>query len=167
MYKITGKNTFEVAPNEWKAEGLINGDFYALDIEKIDGNTWHIIKENTSYYVQWIERNEEAKTFTLKVNGALITLEAKNDFDLLLDKMGMANLGGSKASKLKAPMPGKVLEVMVEVGQEVAKGEGLLILEAMKMENVLKAEDGGIVKSVNVSVGEAVEKNNVLIEFES
>ena len=79
----------------------------------------------------------------------------------------MANLGGSKASKLKAPMPGKVLEVMVEVGQEVAKGEGLLILEAMKMENVLKAEDGGIVKSVNVSVGEAVEKNNVLIEFES
>ncbi len=167
MYKITGKKTFEVAPNEGKAEGLINGDFYALDIEKIDGNTWHIIKENTSYYVQWIERNEEAKTFTLKVNGALITLEAKNDFDLLLDKMGMANLGGSKASKLKAPMPGKVLEVMVEAGQEVAKGEGLLILEAMKMENVLKAEDGGIVKSVNVSVGEAVEKNNVLIEFES
>ena len=167
MYKITGKNTFEVAPNEGKAEGLINGDFYALDIEKIDGNTWHIIKENTSYYVQWIERNEEAKTFTLKVNGALITLEAKNDFDLLLDKMGMANLSGSKASKLKAPMPGKVLEVMVEVGQEVAKGEGLLILEAMKMENVLKAEDGGVVKSVNVSVGEAVEKNNVLIEFES
>lgn len=167
MYKITGKNAFEVAPSEGKAEGLINGDFYALDIEKIDGNTWHIIKDNASYYVQWIERNEEAKTFTLKVNGALITLEAKNDFDLLLDKMGMANLGSSKASKLKAPMPGKVLEVMVEVGQEVAKGEGLLILEAMKMENVLKAEDGGIVKSVNVSVGEAVEKNNVLIEFES
>jgi biotin carboxyl carrier protein len=53
------------------------------------------------------------------------------------------------------------------VGQEVAKGEGLLILEAMKMENVLKAEDSGVVKSVNVSVGEAVEKNNVLIEFES
>ena len=167
MYKITGKNAFEVAPNEGKAEGLINGDFYALDIEKIDSNTWHIIKENASYYVQWIERNEEAKTFTLKVNGTLITLEAKNDFDLLLDKMGMANLGGSKASKLKAPMPGKVLEIMVETGREVAKGEGLLILEAMKMENVLKAEDSGFVKSVNVSVGQAVEKNNILIEFES
>lgn len=166
MYKITGKQSFEVAPEEGKAEGLLNGQFYSLDIEKLDQNSWHIIKDNASYYVQWIERNEESKTFTLKVNGTLMTLEAKNDFDLLLDKMGMANLGGAKASKLKAPMPGKVLEVMVAPGQEVAKGEGLVILEAMKMENVLKAEEGGIVKSVNVSVGDAVEKNNVLIDFE-
>jgi biotin carboxyl carrier protein len=63
-------------------------------------------------------------------------------------------------------MPGKVLEVMVQPGQTVAKGEGLLILEAMKMENMLKAEEEGIIKSVNVSVGDAVEKNNVLIDFE-
>jgi len=166
MYKITGKQSFEVAPEEGKAEGLLNGQFYSLDIEKLDQNSWHIIKDNASYYVQWIERNEESKTFTLKVNGTLMTLEAKNDFDLLLDKMGMSNLGGAKASKLKAPMPGKVLEVMVTPGQEVAKGEGLVILEAMKMENVLKAEEGGTVKSVNVSVGDAVEKNNVLIDFE-
>jgi biotin carboxyl carrier protein len=63
-------------------------------------------------------------------------------------------------------MPGKVLEIMVESGQTIAKGEGLLILEAMKMENMLKAEQDGTVKSVNVSVGDAVEKNNVLIDFE-
>ncbi|PTM13016.1 MAG: acetyl-CoA carboxylase biotin carboxyl carrier protein subunit, partial [Bacteroidetes bacterium] len=60
----------------------------------------------------------------------------------------------------------KVLQVMVTPGQEVAKGEGILILEAMKMENVLKAEQAGVVKSVNVSVGDAVEKNNKLVEFE-
>ena len=78
----------------------------------------------------------------------------------------MANVGSAKASKLKAPMPGKVLDVLVTVGQEVVKGDGLVILEAMKMENVLKADDVGVVKSVNVSIGEAVEKNNVLIEFE-
>jgi biotin carboxyl carrier protein len=63
-------------------------------------------------------------------------------------------------------MPGKVLEIMVESGQTIAKGEGLLILEAMKMENMLKAEQDGTVKSVNVSVGDAVEKNNILIDFE-
>ena len=63
-------------------------------------------------------------------------------------------------------MPGKVSRVMVAAGQTVAKGEGLLILEAMKMENMLKAEQDGTNKSVNVSVGDAVEKNNVLIEFE-
>ena len=78
----------------------------------------------------------------------------------------MANVGSAKVSKLKAPMPGKVLDVLVTAGQEVVKGDGLVILEAMKMENVLKADDVGVVKSVNVSIGEAVEKNNVLIEFE-
>lgn len=166
MYKITGKQSFDVTPTEGKSEGLLNGDFYSLDIEKVDAQTWHILKDNISYYVQWIERNDEAKTYTLKVNGSLIILEAKNEFDILLEKMGMANVGSAKVSKLKAPMPGKVLDVLVTVGQEVVKGDGLVILEAMKMENVLKADDVGVVKSVNVSIGEAVEKNNVLIEFE-
>jgi len=166
MYKITGKQSFDVTPTEGKSEGLLNGDFYSLDIEKVDAQTWHILKDNMSYYVQWIERNDEAKTYTLKVNGSLIILEAKNEFDVLLEKMGMANVGSAKVSKLKAPMPGKVLDVLVTVGQEVVKGDGLVILEAMKMENVLKADDVGVVKSVNVSIGEAVEKNNVLIEFE-
>ena len=166
MYKITGKQSFDVTPTEGKSEGLLNGDFYRLDIEKVDAQTWHILKDNMSYYVQWIERNDEAKTYTLKVNGSLIVLEAKNEFDILLEKMGMANVGSAKVSKLKAPMPGKVLDVLVTVGQEVVKGDGLVILEAMKMENVLKADDVGVVKSVNVSIGEAVEKNNVLIEFE-
>jgi acetyl/propionyl-CoA carboxylase alpha subunit len=166
MYKITGKQSFDVTPTEGKSEGLLNGDFYSLDIEKVDAQTWHILKDNMSYYVQWIERNDEAKTYTLKVNGSLIVLEAKNEFDILLEKMGMANVGSAKVSKLEAPMPGKVLDVLVTVGQEVVKGDGLVILEAMKMENVLKADDVGVVKSVNVSIGEAVEKNNVLIEFE-
>ena len=166
MYKITGKQSFDVTPTEGKSEGLLNGDFYSLDIEKVDAQTWHILKDNMSYYVQWIERNDEAKTYTLKVNGSLIILEAKNEFDILLEKMGMANVGSAKVSKLKAPMPGKVLDLLVTVGQEVVKGDGLVILEAMKMENVLKADDVGVVKSVNVSIGEAVEKNNVLIEFE-
>ena len=166
MYKITGKQSFDVTPTEGKSEGLLNGDFYSLDIEKVDAQTWHILKDNMSYYVQWIERNDEAKTYTLKVNGSLIILEAKNEFDILLEKMGMANAGSAKVSKLKAPMPGKVLDVLVTAGQEVVKGDGLVILEAMKMENVLKADDVGVVKSVNVSIGEAVEKNNVLIEFE-
>jgi len=78
----------------------------------------------------------------------------------------MANVGVAKVSKLTAPMPGKVLDVLVSVGQEVLKGDGLVILEAMKMENVLKADDAGVIKSVNVSIGQAVEKNNILIEFE-
>lgn len=166
MYKITGKKGYDVQPTEGKPEGLLDGAFYELDVEKLDANTWHIIKNNRSYYVQWIERNDEEKTYVLKVNGQRLELGAKNDFDLLLDQMGLSSMNKAKATTLKAPMPGKVLQVMVAPGSEVAKGDGLLILEAMKMENVLKAEVGGVVKAVNVSEGEAVEKNNVLIEFE-
>ena len=166
MYKITGKNTFEVAPDNNPGEGLLDGTYYNLDVEKIDVRTWHILKDHKSFYVQWVDRAEDSKTFTLKINGQVMVLEAKDQYDLLLEKMGIAGGASSKATKLKAPMPGKVLEVMVQPGQIVAKGEGLLILEAMKMENMLKAEQEGTVKSVNVLVGDAVEKNNALIEFE-
>jgi biotin carboxyl carrier protein len=166
MYKITGKNAFEVAPNDNPAEGLIDGTYYNLDIQKIDARTWHILKEQKSYYVQWIDRSEDGKSFSLKINGQLLELHAKDHYDLLLEQMGMSATNTVKATKLKAPMPGKVLDVLVKKGQSVAKGEGLLILEAMKMENMLKAEEEGIIKSVNVSVGEAVEKNNILIDFE-
>jgi biotin carboxyl carrier protein len=68
---------------------------------------------------------------------------------------------------LKAPMPGLVLRVQVAPGQNVAAGTGVIVLEAMKMENELKAVGAGVVRSVRVSAGEAVEKGQVLIEFEA
>ncbi|MAZ97260.1 MAG: acetyl-CoA carboxylase biotin carboxyl carrier protein subunit [Flavobacteriales bacterium] len=166
MYKITGNNTFEVSPDNNPAEGLIDGSYYNLDIQKIDSRTWHIIKDHKSYYVQWIDRSEDGKAFSLKINGQLLELAAKDHYDILLEQMGMSATNAARASKLKAPMPGKVLDVLIKTGQVVTKGEGLIILEAMKMENMLKAEQEGTIKSVNVSVGDVVEKNNILIEFE-
>ena len=106
MYKITGKNTFEVAPDTNPAEGLLDGTYYNLDIEKMDGRTWHILKDHKSYYVQWVERSEDGKTFTLKINGQLLELNAKDHYDLLLEQMGMSAANTAKATKLKAPMPG-------------------------------------------------------------
>jgi acetyl/propionyl-CoA carboxylase alpha subunit len=67
---------------------------------------------------------------------------------------------------LKAPMPGLVLRVHVAPGEQVVAGAGLVVLEAMKMENELKAPAGGVIKRVRVAAGEAVEKGQVLIEFE-
>ena len=64
-------------------------------------------------------------------------------------------------------MPGLVLRVQVTPGQAVAAGTGLVVLEAMKMENELKAPTPAVVKAVRVQPGEAVEKGQVLLEFES
>jgi acetyl/propionyl-CoA carboxylase alpha subunit len=68
---------------------------------------------------------------------------------------------------LKAPMPGMVLRLQVEVGQAVGVGAGLVVLEAMKMENELRSAAPGIVRAVRVRPGEAVEKGQVLLEFEA
>jgi pyruvate carboxylase subunit B len=67
---------------------------------------------------------------------------------------------------LKAPMPGLVVRVPIKPGDAVAAGTGLVVLEAMKMENELKAPAAAVVKAVRVTPGEAVEKGQVLLEFE-
>jgi len=67
---------------------------------------------------------------------------------------------------VRAPMPGLVVRVEVEPGQEVKAGQGVVIIEAMKMENELKAEAVGVVSRVLVQQGQAVEKGAVLVEFE-
>jgi biotin carboxyl carrier protein len=79
--------------------------------------------------------------------------------------------GGSRAARgpkpVRAPMPGLVVRVEVEAGETVAPGQGIVIVEAMKMENELKADGGGVVSRVHVAAGQAVEKGTVLVEFES
>lgn len=77
-----------------------------------------------------------------------------------------SGLGGDGAGGLLAQMPGKITEIYVKEGQEVKKGDPLLILEAMKMENVIKANNSGKVLKINVKVGDTVEKGKMLIDFE-
>lgn len=67
---------------------------------------------------------------------------------------------------IKAPIPGLVVKVLVEKGSQIEDGQPLIILEAMKMENIIKATGSGIVKAIKVSTKDAVEKNQVLIEME-
>lgn len=77
--------------------------------------------------------------------------------------------GADKArgpATLRAPMPGLVVRVLVEAGQEVAGGAGVVVLEAMKMENELTAPAAGVVGAVRVRPGEPVEKGQVLVEFQ-
>lgn len=81
-------------------------------------------------------------------------------------RLGLQAGGGQKINSVKAPMPGLVLEVSVAPGQAVQKGDTLLILEAMKMENVIKAAGEGVVKAIPATKGLAVDKGQVLIEFE-
>jgi biotin carboxyl carrier protein len=77
----------------------------------------------------------------------------------------MDRLAAKKVAEIKAPMPGLVLEVLVSKGDEIKVNQPLVILEAMKMENVLKSPTDGSIKKVEITKGDSVEKNQLLISF--
>ena len=80
--------------------------------------------------------------------------------------MGLDAVIEAKVTDIIAPMPGLILDIMVQAGDEVEVGNSILILEAMKMENVIRAEGVGVVKSVNFAIGDTVDKGSVIIEME-
>ncbi|MGC4020598.1 MAG: biotin/lipoyl-binding protein [Cyclobacteriaceae bacterium] len=160
--KVNGKN-FEVLKNDEQLK--INGEPFQWDLSKISEGNFHILYKNKSYRAELVKADKATKTFTLKINNKLQVVEVKDKFDLLLEKMGMVNGAAAKVNNVKAPMPGLVIDMKVKAGDVVKVGDPLLILEAMKMENILKAGAEATVKNVKVKKGDSVEKGQVLIEF--
>lgn len=167
MYKISVNEKESIAVDK-NSDGSfsLNGEHIKPDIVEVRNGTFHVIINNKSYNAEVIDRNDEEKTFSIRVNNNIYKLKVSDRYDALLKELGLDALQAKKASDLKAPMPGLVVEVSVAVGDTVSKGDKLLVLEAMKMENILKAQSDAIVKKVNITKGNTVEKNEVLILFE-
>ncbi|HEX4887833.1 MAG TPA: acetyl-CoA carboxylase biotin carboxyl carrier protein subunit [Luteibaculaceae bacterium] len=163
---VNQKEKFEIHIDPRQPQkGSINGEAFALDVQR-SGDVMHIIKNNKSYNVEVLSLNKEEKTGVIAVNGTRYQVELRNELDQLLRSMGLSGAGSKQTKEIKAPMPGLVLNIEVAIGQSVSKGDALVILEAMKMENVLKSPSDGKVKSIEAVKGNAVEKNQVLITFE-
>jgi biotin carboxyl carrier protein len=101
----------------------------------------------------------------LRINGKDFDVQLRDRYDDLLHELGLDTITAAKISDLKAPMPGLVVDILVQENSVVKKGDTLVILEAMKMENSLKATADTIVKKVLVKKGQAVEKNEVLVQL--
>jgi biotin carboxyl carrier protein len=144
---------------------MLNGHVINADVVKIDKNKFHVIINHSSYNIELLAKDENAKNQIILVNGQKQNVEIKDKYDDLLKQLGMDKLMGNKANLLKAPMPGLVLKVLVTEGQSVKKGDGLLILEAMKMENIIKATSDGMVKKIHIEEKNIVDKNQKMIEF--
>jgi biotin carboxyl carrier protein len=137
-----------------------------LDAVSVGDSQFHVLKDNRSYKAEIIHADFLTKNYTVKVNGNTYQVDLANSLDLLIKEMGFEVGAAKQVNAIKAPMPGLVLEISVEVGQEVQEGDNLLILEAMKMENSFSSPRAGIIKSIAVNKGQAVDKGQLLIEFE-
>lgn len=165
MYKVKVNNKYDFDIDRNSDELLINDNKINADVKQLNASSWHIIDQLRSYNVEVVSFNAAEKTAEIKVNNNIYSLTAKDQFDVLLDKLGLSSLNSAKISEIKAPMPGMVLKVLVTEGAEVKKGDNLFILEAMKMENIIKSPADVIVKTVNIKPGDKVEKGQVLLQF--
>lgn len=170
MLKIAVSSTGSDQPSSFDIESeqgqyVINGSKFNGDIAAISKNRYHIIWQNKSYNIEILERDPNSKAFRLLINGVEINTNTKDELDILLAGMGFENNVDTKINNAIAPMPGLIQSVAVKVGDKVEKGDTLLVLVAMKMENIIKSTGSGEVVAINASAGEIVEKNQVLMEF--
>jgi biotin carboxyl carrier protein len=144
----------------------LNGQPIKADWIKISATKFHAIIQSKSLTVELESVDEARKQFVIIINGVKYEVGLQNQYDILLKQLGLDKMTVGKVNHVKAPMPGMVLHIQVKEGDDVKKGDALLVLEAMKMENVIKAAGDAKIKKIIAKEKTAVEKGQTLIEFE-
>ncbi len=157
-YQVSVNNTYEFDFDLQRVE--------ILDTVKDSKDEFHILMNQKAYKVKITGSDDEHKKISISVNGNPYQVAIADEFDQLVEKMGLSSYAVHKVKDVKAPMPGLVLEIAVSNGQKVEVGDKLLILEAMKMENVIRSEGEGTVKLIHVDKGAAVDKGQLMIEMD-
>ncbi len=150
------------------SEFIFNDKNYSYEYKMLDKGIILIRMNDKNFIVEYeLNENErENNEFTFNIHSHKVTMVCKNELDVLVDKIA----GGKKDNKLKneihSPMPGIILKINVKEGDEIKKGDVILVLEAMKMENEIKAARDCKIKKISVEEKKSVNKNELLIVLE-
>lgn len=144
----------------------LNGEEAGLDAVRTGPDSWHVLYGKKSHEIRLLSFDMDRKELVIQVDEEEFRVKVNDRLDDLLSQMGMNISAGAVMEDVRAPMPGLVLSVLVSEGQTVKDGDPLLILEAMKMENIIKATGDGTIGKILVGNQDAVEKNQVLIEMD-
>lgn len=141
---------------------LIDGEERDVDFLNLGGSLYSLITENKSF--EAVIDDDEGR-IDVMMRGRLFEAQVLDERAMLL----MQRRGGlsSSSGEVQAPMPGLIVDVTVEEGDAVAKGQTVIILESMKMQNELKSPVDGVARAIHAVAGQAVDKNDLLVEVKA
>jgi biotin carboxyl carrier protein len=141
----------------------VDGVEYAVDFESVVGQPVYSLLINGRSYEAYVSENEDTDDWQVLIRGDLFTAVVEDEREKRLRAAAGAGTTASGEYHLKAPMPGLIVAVLVSEGQVVHKGDLLVILESMKMQNELKCPREGTITRIKVKVGDNVEHNQILV----
>ena len=139
----------------------IGDDNYKLDISQLSDHTYSLKLANEIYHIT--SSKLENNKYSFLIDGHYFESYVRTKLEEEAEKILNAKLVSNDKIKIKSPMPGMIIRVNKKVGDKVVKGESLILLEAMKMENELKASEDGIISKIYAKSGNSVEKNQILL----
>ena len=153
--------TVDLAPGEAR----IDGRSVPASLRAIEGTPVRLVTIGTEVHRVVVRRRTARGTYILWIDGFTYETEALDERTRTIRDLTAKAAGPTGPAPLIAPMPGLIVRVNVKPGDQVKAGQGLVVMEAMKMENELRAPGEGIVKAVRAVPGDKVEKGAVLVEM--
>lgn len=132
----------------------------------LSNNSLSFFDGNKPVNAKLLHFDPSKKVMQIEVDGEEFEVAIKDQLDIFLEQHGFNNKAEKAIKNIKAPMPGMVLKLMTQEGEQLSSGSKLLILEAMKMENVITLPNDAIIKTILVKPGQAVDKGQVLVELQ-
>lgn len=147
-------------------EATVDGETVSARLDDVEGTPVRLVTIGSEVHRVVARRGKARGSYTLWVDGFRFEGEALDERTRAIRDITAAASKSSGPAPVVAPMPGLIVRVTVAVGDEVQAGQGLVVMEAMKMENELRASSAGRVKSITAVPGTAVEKGSILVELE-
>jgi biotin carboxyl carrier protein len=149
----------------WKIDGENFASTAKASVIWEDAHFFTLLVADKQFHGEIVENGMEQGFLKVKINHREFLIQKERALDTLISELGLDKEKVRKLHQLKSPMPGRVIAIAVNIGDEIHVGDELLTLEAMKMENVLKSDGTGVVKSIDIQLQDVVDKGKVLITF--
>ena len=143
----------------------VDGHRHEVSLTHVPGTPVQLVRIGAQVHRVVARRGQVRGRWQLDVDGTRVEAEALDELMRAIRDLTAASAASSGPAPLVAPMPGLVVRIAVAVGEVVTAGQGLVMIEAMKMENELRSTAAGVVLAVRVTTGQAVDKGTVRIEL--